>query len=98
MALDSNLETVLVGSIRMEAIAAAASVRIDQRRPQVVFAEKPAESARSSCRPFRARVRPPRGKARGDRRGRLDRLLIECFGLLANPAEAPGADWSEASR
>src|SRR4051794_21107531 len=82
----------------MEAIATAAGVRIDQWGPQVVFAQEPAECAGGPCRPLHAPVRPPRGEAGGNRRGRLDRLLVECFGRLANPAEAPGADWSEASR
>ena len=84
--------------IRMEPIRTAARFGIDQRCLQVVFAQKPIECAHRPCRPLRAVVRPPRGKARGNRRRRLDGLLIERFGLLAEPAEALGPDRPEVSR
>src|SRR6185437_15808830 len=43
-------------------------------------------------------VYTPSGNACGNCRPRLDRLLIERIGLLVNPAETFGADWSEAAR
>ena len=89
---------VLIGSIRMEPIRAAARIGIDQCRLQVVFAQKPTERAHRPCRPLRAAIRPPRSKAGRNRCCRLDRLLIERFGFLAEPAEALGPDRPEASR
>ena len=89
---------VLIGSIRMQPIRAAARLGIDQRCPQVVFAQEPIERAHRPCRPLRAAIRPPRSKAGGNRCCRLDGLLIERFRLLAGPAEALGPDRSEASR
>ena len=72
----------------MKAIRAAACFRICQRRLQVVFAQKPFERSKCLDRPLRAVLRSPRGKACGDRCCRLDRLLVERFRLLAEPAEA----------
>ena len=89
---------VLVGSIRMKPIRTAARIGIDQRCLQVVFAQKPTERAHRPCRPLRAAIRPPRSKAGGNRCCRLDGLLIERFGFLADPAEALGPDRPEASR
>ena len=82
----------------MEAIRTASRIGIDQRCLQVVFAHKPAERARCPRQPFRTLIRPPRGKARGNRCARLDWLLIERVGLVANLAEAFGANGSEVSR
>ena len=65
----------------MKAIRTTSRLGIDQCCLQVVFAKKPAECAHCSDRPLFAAIRAPRGKARGNRRGRLDRLLIERFGI-----------------
>lgn len=82
----------------MKAIRTAPRVRIDQRRLQVVFAEKPRECTHRSLRPLLAVIRAARGEARENRGRCLDRLLIEGIGLLTNPAKALGANRSEASR
>ena len=81
----------------MEAIRTAPRIGIDQRCLQVVFAQKPPERARCSGQPFGTLIRPPRGKARGNRCAGLDGLLIERVGLLANLAKAFGANGSEIS-
>jgi hypothetical protein len=82
----------------MKPVRAATSFRISQCRLQVIFAEKPFERAQRLCRPFRAIIRPRCGNAGGNCRRRLDRLLIECFWLLAMFAEALGTDRSKVSR
>ena len=79
----------------MEAIRTAPLVGIDQYCLQIVFTQKPAKCAHRRLRPLCVLIRAPRGKARGYRCQRLDWLLIKCFGLVANPAETPGADRSE---
>ena len=89
---------VLIGPIRMKAIRAAAHIGIDQRCLQIVFAQKPGESPPCACWPLRAVVGPRRCEAGGNRCRRLDRLLIECFGRLAELAEALGSDRPEAAR
>jgi len=81
----------------MKAIRTTSRRWIDQRRLQVVFANKPIECAPCPDRPLFAAIRAPRRKARGNRRGRLDRLLIERFGMAANLAEAFRANRPEAS-
>ena len=58
---------VFIGSIRVEPIRTAARIRIDQCCLQIVFAKKPTERARRPCRPLRAIIRTPRGKARRNR-------------------------------
>ena len=89
---------VLIGPIRVESVRTAARIGIDQCRVQVVSAQKPAQRAHRPCRPFDTFICPPRSKARGDRCGSLDGLLIKCFGSASEPAEALGSNWSEATR
>jgi hypothetical protein len=79
----------------MEAIRTAPRIGIDQDCLQIVFTQKPAKCPHRRLRPLSVVIRAPRGKARGNRRPRLDWLLIKCFGLVANPAETPGANRSE---
>jgi hypothetical protein len=81
----------------MKAIRTAPGVGVDQRSLQVVFAKKPGKSAHRRLWPVLAIVRATRGEARGYRRGGLDRLLVERFGLVANPAKAFGANGPEAA-
>ena len=82
----------------MEAVGAAASGGIDQCCAEVVFAQKPLKCARRPRQPFRAVLGLPGGKARGNRRPRFDRLLIEGVRFVTDLPEALGANGSEASR
>jgi hypothetical protein len=82
----------------MEPVRATARVGIDQYCLQVVFAQEPTERTHCPCRPLRSVLRPPRSKASRNRCRRLEWLLIERFGFLAEPAEALGPDGSEISR
>jgi hypothetical protein len=82
----------------MKSIRAAARFRIGQCCLQVIFAQKPFERTERLNRPLRAVIRPRRGKAGGNRRRRLDWLLIERFRLLAEPAETLCPNRSEVSR
>jgi hypothetical protein len=79
----------------MEAIRTTPRIGIDQYGLQIVFTQKPAKGAHRRLRPLCVVIRAPRGKACGNRCPRLDWLLIECFRLVANPAETPGANRSE---
>ena len=88
---------VLIGSIRMQSIRATARLGIDQRCLQVVFAQKPSERAHRPCWPLRSAMRPARSEAGGNRCCRLHGLLVERFRFLTGPAEALGANRSEAS-
>ena len=76
----------------MKAIRTTSRLGIDQRRLQVVFAEKPVECAHCSDRPLLAVIRAPRGKARGNRRrsprpaaGRTLRALRRILPKLFEP-------------
>ncbi len=82
----------------MKPIRAAARFRIDQCRLQVVLAQKPFERAQRRYRPLLAFISLPRGKASGNRCRRLDWLLIERFGRLAESAEALGPNRSKIPR
>src|SRR6266568_838059 len=82
----------------MESIRAAARVGIDQRCLQFVLAEKPTERAYRPCRPLRAAIRPPCGKAGGKHCRGFEGLLVKGFGSLSGPAKAHGANRSEISR
>ena len=82
----------------MKPIQTAARIGIDQRCLQVVFAQKPSERAHRPRRPLRAAIRRPCSKASRNRCRRLDWLLIERFGLPAEPAEALRPNRSKVSR
>ena len=64
----------------MQSIAATAGLGIDQRDRQIVAAEKPGENAGCDRFPFGVAIRAPGRQAGGDRRRRLQRLLIERAG------------------
>jgi hypothetical protein len=81
----------------MESIRTAPRIGIDQRCLQVVFAQKPSERTPCTRQPFRILICSPRGKARRNRCVGLDWLLIESVGLVADLAEAIGANGSEAT-
>ena len=81
----------------MQAIRTAPRNGIDQRHMQVVLAQKPGKRTHRSLPPLFAAVNASRGEARGNCGGRLDRLLVECVGLVVYFAEALGANRSEAS-
>ena len=81
----------------MKAIRAAAHIGVDQRCLQIVFAEEPGESPACPRWPLEAVVGPRRCEAGGNCRQRLDRLLVECFGSLAQIAETLCSDRPEAA-
>jgi hypothetical protein len=81
----------------MQAVRTTSRLGIDERCLQVVFPNKPIECTPCSSRPLFAAFGAPRRKARGNRRGRLDGLLIERFGMAAKLAEAFRANRPEAS-
>ena len=86
---------VLVRPIRMKSIPATAHIGVDQRCLQIVFAKEPGEGAPSPGWPLNAVIGLCCRKAGGNRRQRLDRLLVECSWRLAKLAEALVADRSE---
>src|SRR4051812_2851453 len=81
----------------MKSVRTATRCEIDQGQIQVVFAQKPPECAHCGVCPLSAVVCPPGRKARRDRRGCLDWLLIETFRWSPTEAKAFRADWPEAS-
>ena len=71
---------VLVRPIRMKAVRAAAHIGVDQRCLQIVFAEEPGEGPACPRWPFGAAIGARRREAGGNRRQRLNRLLVERVG------------------
>jgi hypothetical protein len=86
---------IFVGAIGMQSVAAAAGFQIDQRHRQVVAPRNHAKARvrpRLSIRHRRPRATPQAGR---NRRGGLQRLLIEGARRLAPFAEALRADRPE---
>ncbi len=82
----------------MKTIRTTARIGIDQRCLQIVFAEKPREGAHRALRPLLAIVRARRGEAGGNRRRRLDRLLVERVGrwrILPKLSEPTGLKYPD---
>ena len=80
---DGLAAPVLVGAVGMQSVATAARFEIDQRRRQIIGAEKPRKGALRIDLPFGVAVGAPRREAGRDRRGRLQRLLIERRGAAS---------------
>ena len=81
---------ILVGSVGVEPVEASTGLEVNERDSEVVGAEKPIEGALGACWPLWASIRALRGKAGGNCRGRIYRLLIElcraCRSYLSQPA------------
>ena len=86
---------VFVGTVGVQAIAAASGFQIDQRDRQVVAAEKPREYPRGFGFPFDIVIGAPRGEAGRDGRRGLQRLLVERLRRLAPVAKSRRANRAE---
>ena len=86
---------ILVGTVGVQAIAAASRFQIDQGDRQVVTAKEPREYPRGFSFPTDIMIGAPRGEAGRDRCRGLQRLLIEWLRRLAPVAESRRADWAE---